>query len=384
MLHTTPDVPHTSRVILIATLRPDRSAQHVQEHLKELALLAETMNLEVAGTFTQYIERSHPRTLIGKGKLEEIAAFVQEHRVDKAIFDDQLTPSQLRNLQASLGCAVGDRTLLILDLFAARAKTAQAKTQVALAQYQYLLPRLTKMWSHLSRQRGGAGMKGPGEKELETDRRIVQRKITLLRRKLDKMEQQGETRRQTRKSMPRVALVGYTNAGKSTLMRILSGAPVLAEDKLFATISSTVRRVKLQDGTFLLTDTVGFIRKLPHSLIECFKTTLAEVKESDLLLHIIDVSQPECMAQIQVVEQTLQQIGASRIPSLWVLNKVDRTDPERWEDLRLEITARAADRGSSICVTSALKSTGIGDLKSTILRKIEQKPQPFAQKRKEN
>lgn len=312
------------KAILVALVTQHQSSEKAKEYLDELTFLAVTLGVNVLATFTQQLEKPNVRTFIGKGKLEEIKVLVEAEQVDMVIFDDELTPSQVRNLENILKCKVLDRSLLILDIFAMRAKTAQAKTQVALAQYQYLLPRLTKLWTHLSKQQGGVGMRGPGETELETDRRIVQDKIVLLRKKLQAIEKQSVTQRKSRRQLVRVALVGYTNVGKSTLMRLLSKANVLAENKLFATVDSTVRKVVIHDIPFLLTDTVGFIRKLPHSLIECFKSTLDEVREADILLHVVDISHPAFEEHMQVVHKTLLEIGAVNIPTLLVFNKIDQ------------------------------------------------------------
>ena len=309
--------------VLVALTTPKQPLQKTKEYLDELAFLAETSGVKTLQRFTQKLEKPDSRTFVGKGKLEEIAAFVKDKAVDMVIFDDDLSPSQVRNLETELQCKILDRSLLILNIFSIRAQTSQAKTQVELAQYQYLLPRLTRMWSHLSKQKGGIGMRGPGEKELETDRRIVRDKISLLREKLDKIEKQGFTQRKSRDTMVRVALVGYTNVGKSTLMRILSKSDVFAENKLFATVDSTVRKVVFNQIPFLLTDTVGFIRKLPTTLIESFKSTLDEIREADLLLHVVDASHPSYEEQIGIVKSTLAEIGAADKPVILVFNKID-------------------------------------------------------------
>jgi len=317
--------------VLVALITDAQDEPTTQVYLDELAFLASTLDIKVLKTFTQRLPRPHGSTFVGKGKLEEIVAYVRTHEVDMLIFDDDLQPSQVRNLEKELNgekeenakVKILDRSLLILDIFAHRAQTTQARTQVELAQYQYLLPRLTRMWSHLSKQKGGIGMRGPGEKELETDRRIIKDKINILRDKLEKIDQQGVTRRKARERMVRVALVGYTNVGKSTLMRLLSKADVFAENKLFATVDSTVRKVVLNQVPFLLTDTVGFIRKLPTLLIESFKSTLAEIVEADILLHVADLSSPHCYEQIDVVNETLQEIGAGDKTTIIVFNKAD-------------------------------------------------------------
>lgn len=313
--------------ILVALVTPQQPRATIQEHLSELRLLALTLDIQVIHTFTQYLVRPHVKTLVGKGKLADIADFVKARAVNMVIFDDELSPSQVRNLENILLCKVIDRNLLILNTFAMRAKTVQAKTQVELAQYQYLLPRLTGMWHHLSRQKGGStGMRGPGEKELETDRRIVRQKITHLRTHLKAIERQSVTQRKTRTQFVNVALVGYTNVGKSTLMRVLSKANVCAENKLFATVGATVRKVVMDNIPFLLTDTVGFIRKLPHTLIECFKATLDEIRNADILLHVVDISHTSYLDHIKVVQATLQEIGVRNTPTIMVLNKADQVN----------------------------------------------------------
>ena len=317
--------PKQETTVLVALITPHQPRAKTKEYLDELALLAYTLGIKTVATFMQRLDKPCVKTLVGKGKLAEISAFVKDNQVDKVIFDDELAPSQMRNLETVLQCHVLDRSLLILNIFAMRAKTTQAKTQVELAQYQYLLPRLTKMWTHLSRQKGGnTGLRGPGEKELETDRRIVQEKIALLRKKLRAIDRQSITQRKARKRLVRIALVGYTNVGKSTLMRLLSKSDVYAEDKLFATIGSTVRRVVMNGIPCLLTDTVGIIRKLPHTLIECFKSTLDEVREADILLHVVDATHPACEEHIQIVQETLQEISAVHIPTILVFNKIDQ------------------------------------------------------------
>jgi GTPase len=328
MAQLTDTIPRQETAVLVALNTPRQPSTVTEEHVNELAFLAFTLGIQPIKTFTQHIKTPNGKTVVGKGKLEEIISFVKDKQVDLVIFDDELSPSQVRNLERILPCKVVDRTLLILNIFAMRAQTTQAKTQVALAQYQYLLPRLTRMWSHLSKQKGGStGMRGPGEKELETDRRVVQDKIAQLRKKLEAIERQSTTQRKTRDRITRVALVGYTNVGKSTLMRVLSKENVLIEDKLFATIGSTVRRVVMREVPFLLTDTVGFIRKLPHTLIECFKSTLDEVREADILLHVVDISHPAHEEHRKIVQETLQEIGVIDIPTILVFNKVDQLKP---------------------------------------------------------
>lgn len=316
--------PEQETAVLVALIHQQDTDRLIQEHLDELALLTETLGAKSIHRFTQRLEKPDIRTFVGSGKLEEIKAYIEYFNVDMVIFDDDLSPSQMRNLENELKIKVYDRSLLILDIFLQRAQTAQAKTQVELARYQYLLPRLTRMWTHLERQRGGTATRGgAGEKEIETDKRDIRAKITLLKEKLDKIEKQGLTQRKGRKGIVRVAMVGYTNVGKSTLMRLMTKADVLAEDKLFATVDSTVRKVVLDNIPFLLSDTVGFIRKLPTHLIESFKSTLAEIKEADLLVHVVDVSHPTYEDQISVVNQTLNELGAGDKPVIMVFNKMD-------------------------------------------------------------
>jgi len=315
----------TERGVLVAVAPKFQSDEKTKEYLDELAFLAQTLGLKIEKRFSQKLEHPERRTFIGSGKLNEIREYITAEDIKNVIFDDDLSPSQLRNLENELKVTIYDRSLLILEIFLNRAKTNQARTQVELARYQYLLPRLTRMWTHLERQRGGTGTRGgSGEKEIETDRRIIRNQITLLRKKLDKIETQAATRRKSRDGVVRVAFVGYTNAGKSTLMKLLSREDVYAKDELFATVDSTVRKVVLNDIPFLLSDTVGFIRKLPHSLIESFKSTLAEVSEADVLLHVIDVSNLSYNEHVKVVEETLEEIGASQIPTIKVYNKSDQ------------------------------------------------------------
>jgi len=318
--------------VLVALITQKQPLEKAQEYLNELAFLAETSGVKTLHFFLQKLDRPDTKTFVGKGKLEEIVAYVQDKNADMVIFDDDLSPSQVRNLEAELKVKILDRSLLILNIFSARAQTTQARTQVELAQYEYILPRLTRMWSHLSKQKGGIGMRGPGEKELETDKRIVKDRIAFLRDKLDKIDKQSVTRRKDRERMVRVALVGYTNVGKSTLMRQLSKSEVFAENKLFATVDSTVRKVVLDNIPFLLTDTVGFIRKLPTKLIESFKSTLDEIREADILLHVVDISHPSHDEQIEIVNATLADIGASNKPTLLVFNKMDLYKPEMEEE----------------------------------------------------
>ncbi len=310
--------------VLIAVVEKQTPEKLVKEHLDELAFLAKTLDINIRQTFVQKIERPDKRTYVGSGKLENIQSFLKMEKIDLIIFDDELSPSQLRNIENEVKIKVYDRSLLILDIFLRRAQTAQAKIQVELARFQYLLPRLTRMWTHLERQRGGRGTRGgAGEKEIETDKRMVRDRITLLKKQLTKVELQASTRRKSRTGIVRITLVGYTNAGKSSLMNLLGKESVYAKDELFATVDSTVRKVVINNLPFLLSDTVGFIRKLPHDLIASFRSTLSEVREADLLLHIIDVSSPAYEDHIKVVEQTLVELGGNQIKRINVYNKID-------------------------------------------------------------
>lgn len=311
------------RAIFVSVITSNTTEEQVIEYLDELEFLAETAGVVGERRFMQRLDRPNSKTYVGTGKLEEIKIFLIENEIDLAIFDDELTPSQLRNLEKELNCRILDRTNLILDIFAQRAKTAYAKTQVELAQYQYLLPRLTRMWTHLERQRGGIGMRGPGESQIETDRRIILDKISRLKEQLKKIDKQMASQRGNRGSMVRISLVGYTNVGKSTLMNLLAKSDVFAENKLFATLDTTVRKVVIENVPFLLSDTVGFIRKLPHQLVESFKSTLDEVREADILMHVVDISHPNFEEQIKVVKQTLQEIGAGDKPTFMIFNKID-------------------------------------------------------------
>jgi GTP-binding protein HflX len=311
------------KAILIGVITPEQNKNQAEEYLDELAFLAKTAGAIPVKKITQKLAVPNNKTFIGKGKIEEVKEIAKEMEVELIIFDDDLSPVQLRNIEKVLECKILDRSNLILDIFASRARTANAKTQVELAQYQYLLPRLTRMWTHLERQKGGIGMRGPGETQIETDRRIINQKISLLKKQLEKIDKQKITQRKGRGNMIRVAVVGYTNAGKSTLMNQLSKSEVFAENKLFATLDTTIRKVVIENLPFLLADTVGFIRKLPHQLVESFKSTLDEVRESDLLLHVVDISNPNFESQIEVVNQTLAEIGASEKPMVLVFNKMD-------------------------------------------------------------
>ncbi len=311
------------QAILIGVIYQNQDEQQVEEYLDELAFLTETAGAIPVKRFTQKLDKPNPKTFVGTGKINEIAAYVEEHEIKLIIFDDELTPSQLRNIEKVFNSRVLDRTNLILDIFAQRAQTAHAKVQVELAQYQYLLPRLTRMWTHLERQRGGIGLRGPGETEIETDRRIIRDKISRLKDQLEKIDRQMSTQRKNRGEMVRVALVGYTNVGKSTIMNLLSKSDVFAENKLFATLDTTVRKVVIGNLPFLLSDTVGFIRKLPHDLVESFKSTLDEVREADILLHVVDISHQNFEEQIEIVKQTLHEIDKTEKPTFIVFNKID-------------------------------------------------------------
>ncbi len=317
---------------VISKLQPEEQAV---EYLNELAFLADTAGAQTIKIFTQKLEHPDPKTFVGSGKLTEIASFIKEQNIALALFDDELTPSQLRNIEKALNIKVLDRTQLILDIFARRARTAQAQVQVELAQYQYLMPRLKRMWTHLEKQQGGIGTRGPGEAEIETDRRIIRDKLSKLRQRLKEIDRQSFSQRKARGNVVRVALVGYTNVGKSTLMNLLSKSEVFAENKLFATLDTTVRKVVLDQIPFLLSDTVGFIRKLPHHLVESFKSTLDEVREADVLLHVVDISHPNFEEQINVVNQMLQELDAAEKPTIMVFNKIDafRYVPKEADDL---------------------------------------------------
>ncbi|MDB5262513.1 MAG: GTPase HflX [Adhaeribacter sp.] len=353
-LHETAKEKETA--ILVAVPSKTQADEKTEEYLAELAFLTETVGAVTVKRFVQKLEHPDSRTFVGKGKLEEIKAFVIEFNIDMVIFDDDLTPSQVRNLERELQVKIVDRSLLILDIFAQRAKTAQSRTQVEMAQYQYFLPRLTNLWTHLSRQKGGIGMRGPGETEIETDRRVVRDKIALLRDKLEKLDKQNYQQRKSRTDLVRVALVGYTNVGKSTLMNVLSKSEVFAENKLFATVDATVRKVVLDNVPFLLSDTVGFIRKLPTRLIESFKSTLDEIREADLLLHVVDISHPSFEEQIEVVNKTLKDIESGEKPMLLIFNKIDQYRTQEAEELN--------DMGEG-----AEKPT-LEDLKATYMAKV--------------
>ncbi|WP_299764151.1 GTPase HflX [uncultured Dokdonia sp.] len=328
------------KCVLVGVTTRHQSEDKMNEYLDELEFLAYTAGGEVTKRFTQKLDMPNPKTFLGTGKMEDVKAYVEQHEIGTVIFDDELSPGQQRNIERLLACKIVDRTYLILDIFAQRAQTSYARTQVELAQYQYLLPRLTGLWTHLERQRGGIGMRGPGETEIETDRRIVRDRITLLKGKMKAIDKQMATQRGNRGALVRVALVGYTNVGKSTLMNTLSKSEVFAENKLFATLDTTVRKVVIGNLPFLLSDTVGFIRKLPTQLVDSFKSTLDEVREADLLLHVVDISHPQFEDHIASVNQILDEIKSADKPVLMVFNKIDAYQPEAYdeEDLMIERT----------------------------------------------
>ncbi|MBC8474795.1 MAG: GTPase HflX [Cryomorphaceae bacterium] len=374
------------RAVLVGLITPDVTHDQAYEYLEELAFLAKTAGAEPLRNFTQRLPHPDNKTFIGKGKIEEVKLYVEENEIEAIIFDDDLTPSQIRNLESLFegGCKILDRSSLILDIFASRAQTAQARTQVELAQYQYLLPRLTRMWTHLERQKGGIGMRGPGETQIETDRQIVRDKIALLKQKLQKIDKQSSTRRKGREHLIRVALVGYTNAGKSTLMNKLAKSEVFVENKLFATLDTTVRKVVIENLPFLLTDTVGFIRKLPHQLVESFKSTLDEVREADFMIHVVDISNPNFEDHIDVVNKTLAELGVNDKPMLLVFNKIDAytfiekeeddLTPSSKENLSLkdlQKTWMSKIDGNAMFI-SALNKTHFDDLKDEIYSRIKQ------------
>src|ERR1700749_579868 len=313
--------------VLVGVITQGETDEQAKEYLDELEFLVATAGAETVKSFTQRLQRPDRATFVGSGRLEDIKAFVTEEEIDIVVFDDELSPSQLRNIERELQVKILDRNNLILDIFANRAQTAQAKAQVELAQLQYLLPRLTRLWTHLERQKGGIGMRGPGESQIETDRRLILNKISLLKEKLKLIDRQNETQRKNRHQLVRTALVGYTNVGKSTIMNMISKSEVFAENKLFATLDTTVRKVVIENVPFLLSDTVGFIRKLPHHLVECFKSTLDEVREADILIHVVDVSHPSFEDQIRAVNETLKDLGATDKQTITVFNKIDAFTP---------------------------------------------------------
>ncbi|MDI3526344.1 MAG: GTPase [Tenuifilum sp.] len=372
------------KAVLVGVIFPYQNEQEITDYLDELEFLAETAGAKTLRRFVQKLDEPNPRTFIGRGKVLEIASFVEEHNIDTVIFDDELTPTQLRNLEHELKRKVLDRTNLILDVFAQRAKTAYAKTQVELAQYEFMLPRLKRMWTHLERQRGGIGLRGPGEREIETDRRIIRNRISKLKEELKKIDQQMATQRKNRGSVVRVALVGYTNVGKSTIMNLLSKSDVFAENKLFATLDTTVRKVVVGNLPFLLSDTVGFIRKLPHQLVESFKSTLDEVRESDLLLHVVDISHPNFEEQINIVNQTLLEIGGANKPTILVFNKIDAytwhekdkedLTPKNSENISLEELKRTwiSKKGTHTIFISAKQKINIDEFRSLLYKMVRE------------
>ncbi len=373
----------TERAVLVGLVTPEQSEAQVKEYLDELAFLAETAGIEPVRRFTQKADKPHAVTFVGSGKLQQIGEYVAENEIGIVVFDDELSAKQLRNIEKELKVRILDRTNLILDIFAKRAQTAHAKTQVELAQYRYMLPRLTRLWTHLERQRGGVGMRGPGETQLETDRRIILDRISKLKRELEEIDRQKATQRRNRGKMVRVALVGYTNVGKSTLMNLLGKSDVFAENKLFATLDTTVRKVIIDNLPFLLSDTVGFIRKLPTELVESFKSTLDEVREADLLVHVVDISHPTFEEQIEVVERTLADIGCADKPIITVFNKIDAFSfvPQDEDDLtprareniplsELRETWMSRRPGSCIFI-SARDRTNIAALKSLLYEHVK-------------
>ncbi len=374
--------PIQETVILVGVAHHQQDRFSEEEYLEELTFLVDTAGGVTVKTFIQKLEYPDPKTYVGKGKLEEIRSYIFIHKVDIAVFDDELSPSQIRNIEKGLHCRILDRNNLILDIFAKRARTAHSRTQVELAQCEYLLPRLTRMWTHLEKQRGGIGLRGPGEQEIETDRRILRYRISLLKKKLEEIDKQKATQRKNRRELVRMALVGYTNVGKSTVMNLLSKSDVFAENKLFATLDTTVRKVVINGLPFLLSDTVGFIRKLPHTLVESFKSTLDEVREADILIHVVDISHPAFEEQIAVVNQTLTDIGASDKPMIMLFNKIDQYShiikdeddltPLQKENLTLkdlENTWMAKSHLPSIFI-SATERTNIDLLKNMIYEEV--------------
>ena len=368
------------RAVLVGVIQKDQTEEQVNEYLDELAFLAETAGASTIKIFKQRLQHPDSRTFVGKGKLEEIKEYVRSRNINLVIFDDELTGSQIQNIEKELGTKTIDRSDLILDIFASRARTAQAKVQVELAQYQYLLPRLKGMWSHLERQGAGIGSRGPGETEIETDRRIVKDKISLLRKRLQEIDKQAFTQRKDRGEFIRVALVGYTNVGKSTIMNLLSKSEVFAENKLFATLDTTTRKVVFEATPFLLSDTVGFIRKLPHHLVESFKSTLDEVREADVLLHVVDISHAQYEDQIGVVNKTLQELKAFEKPIVTIFNKMDLYRQkyfDEWisdevkQDIERDLKEKWTGLTNNNCVfVSAIEKQNIEELRTIILHKV--------------
>jgi GTP-binding protein HflX len=376
-------VLHEENAILVGLIQKEQTEQMVNEYLDELSFLAETAGAKTVKRFTQKLLHPDSKTFLGKGKLEQIRDYIlMKGNIDLVIFDDELSGAQLINIEKVLNIKIIDRSDLILDIFASRAKTAQAKTQVELAQYQYILPRLKGMWKHLERQGGGVGTRGPGETEIETDRRIVKDKIALLRRRLTEIDRQSFTQRKERGEFIRVALVGYTNVGKSTLMNVMAKSEVFAENKLFATLDTTTRKVVFELTPFLLSDTVGFIRKLPHHLVESFKSTLDEVRESDVLLHVVDISHPQYEDQYKVVNKTLADLGAQDKPIITIFNKMDKYETntfDEWleDEVKEEILRDLKDRwsnetGGNVVFISATERRNLDALRQTILNKVRE------------
>ena len=373
-------IKEEEKAVLVGVILQEHTEEQVNEYLAELAFLAETAGAITVKVFKQRLPHPDSKTFVGKGKLEEIKQYVTAKDIDVVIFDDELTGSQIQNIEKEAKCRVIDRSDLILDIFARRARTAQAKVQVELAQYQYILPRLKGMWSHLERQGAGIGSRGPGETEIETDRRIVKDKINLLRKRLQEIDKQAFTQRKDRGEFIRVALVGYTNVGKSTIMNLISKSEVFAENKLFATLDTTTRKVVFENTPFLLSDTVGFIRKLPHHLVESFKSTLDEVREADVLLHVVDISHPKYEDQIAVVNKTLQELKAFNKPVLTIFNKMDLyrdryfdewVSDEVKQDLERDLKERWTNATNSNCVfVSAIEKQNIEELRTIILHNV--------------
>lgn len=382
MLDKSNKIKKEERAVLIGVVQKDQKEHQVHEYLEELAFLAETAGAVTVKRFYQKLAHPDSRTFVGKGKLQEIAEYVKTREIDLLIFDDELNGSQISNIEKEVGVKVIDRSDLILDIFARRAKTAQAKAQVELAQYQYILPRLRGMWKHLERLGGGIGTRGPGETEIETDRRIVRDKISLLRNRLKEIDKQAFTQRKDRGEFIRVSLVGYTNVGKSTIMNLLSKSEVLAENKLFATLDTTTRKIVYENTPFLLSDTVGFIRKLPHHLVESFKSTLDEVREADILLHVVDISHPNYEDQIGVVNKTLQELDAFEKPIITIFNKMDLYEQHTFDewleaDTKKEILRDLEERwqratNNNAIFISALERSNIDLLRKTILDKVRE------------
>jgi GTP-binding protein HflX len=369
MAHATIDEIE-ERCLLVAVIHGGIDERLAHEYLDELAFLAETAGARAEFAFTQKLPFPNPRTYVGEGKLQEIKVYADTHNIDAIIFDDELSPSQIRNIERELNRKIIDRSILILDIFAKRARTFHAKTQVELAQLQYMLPRLTRMWTHLERQKGGIGMRGPGESQIETDRRIIQQRIALMKERLKEIDKQMTIQRGNRGQLVRVALVGYTNVGKSTLMNLISKSEVFAENKLFATLDTTVRKVVIDNLPFLLTDTVGFIRKLPKQLLESFKSTLDEVREADLLVHVLDLSHPNFEDHFETVNTTLQEIDKEEKPTIIVFNKIDSLSEEVSLD-ELKRTWMARLGGRPCIFISAVDKTNIDELKQVLYHEVQ-------------